>query len=207
MHHHFIIGLLKIVCLTLGAEVTRNQRESGVERSASEGVHNGHLRTLRQFLNPQETGLEWLNLLHQLLNNLESRMGTVEGEMTTVKGEMTTVKGEMNTVKGKVEILDQSRCITGEFSGGYNNWLGDWIKVTHTVTFGSPFPQVPKVIVSPMKYDMEKRANHYGRENPRWQNLIESVDEEGFRLSTRTFCAEGGAWMFYDLEFSWMACG
>ena len=92
--------------------------------------------------------------------------------------------------------------------GGYNNWLGDWIKVTHTVTFGSPFPQVPKVIVSPMKYDMERRPNYNNRhENPRWQNLIESVDEEGFRLSTRTFSSEEGAWMIHNLVFSWMACG
>merc|ERR1712087_1053454 len=136
MHHHFIIGLLQTVCLTLGAEVIRNQQESGVERSASEGVHNGHLKTLRQFLNPQETGLErsaseWLDLLWQLLNSLESRMGAMEGEMNTVKGEMNTVKGEMNTVKGKVEILDQSRCIYGELTSADNNWLGDWIQVTH----------------------------------------------------------------------------
>ena len=87
--------------------------------------------------------------------------------------------------------------------GGYNNWLGDWIKVTHTVTFGSPFPQIPKVIVSPMNYDMERRPTHNNKhENPQWQNIIKYVHEEGFTLTTQTFSAEGGNWMFHSLVFS-----
>jgi len=109
MHHQFIIGLLQIVAFTLGAEAIQNQQKSGMERSMSEGLKNGHLKILRQFLNLQESGLdasEWLKLLEQLLNNFESRMGAVEGKTSSLEGKTSSLGGKMNTLEGKTSSLE-----------------------------------------------------------------------------------------------------
>jgi len=124
MHHYLIVGLLQVVCLTLGAVVIQNPHEAGLERSASEGLNSGHLNTKQQFQNLKETGLErsasealntrqfHLNTLEQFLNNLESRMGTVEGKTSSLEGKTSslegktsTLQGEMSTVKGKMSSL------------------------------------------------------------------------------------------------------
>jgi len=124
MHHYLIVGLLQVVCLTLGAVVIQNPHEAGLERSASEGLNSGHLNTMQQFQNLKETGLErsasealntrqfHLNTLEKFLNNLESRMGTVEGKTSSLEGKTSslegktsTLQGEMSTVKGKMSSL------------------------------------------------------------------------------------------------------
>jgi len=226
MHHYLIVGLLQVVCLTLGAVVIQNPHEAGLERSASEGLNSGHLNTMQQFQNLKETGLErsasealntrqfHLNTLEKFLNNLESRMGTVEGKTSSLEGKTSslegktsTLQGEMSTVKGKVAILGQSRCQTGEIDAPVNPWNGIWEEKTLNPSFSPAFHQTPKVIVAQKEYDMAKRESYYNRaENPQWIYAISNINKNMFTIKFSSFAAADGAWRFYFQSFRWMAC-
>jgi len=87
MHRQFVVGLLYVLCSTLGSEVIKHRLNSGLE-----GSNNA-------------TGHVHLNTLEQFLNDLESRVGTVESDMSTVKA--TQARSRCLTGRKKVGTSDQ----------------------------------------------------------------------------------------------------
>jgi len=189
MHRYFVVGLLQVLCSTLGSEVIEHRLNSGLEGSNNATGHV-HLDTLEQFL-----------------NDLESRVGTVEGKTSSFEGKMSSLESDMSTVKA---TQARSRCLTGRKSVGTSNQIDDrndnWKTMDHTINFSPAFRHTPKIILSVTYADIYKPETGDVEENLMSNYEALDITKSSFRLHTQLRSESGAKWYFYDIYVSWMAC-
>jgi len=182
MHRYFVVGLLQVLCSTLGSEVIEHRLKSGLE-----GSNNG-------------TGQVHLNTLEQFLNDLESRVGTVEGKTSSLESDMSTVKATQA----------RSRCLMGRKSVGTADQIDDrnsaWKTMDHTINFSTAFRHTPKIILSVTYADIYKPETGDKGENLMSNYEAKDITKSSFRLHTQLRSASVGKWYFYSIYVSWMAC-
>jgi len=178
MHRYFVVGLLQVLCSTLGSEVIEHRLNSGLE-----GSNNA-------------TGHVHLNTLEQFLNDLESRVGTVESDMSTVKA--TQARSRCLTGRKKVGASNQiddrnDNWKTMDHTINFSPAFRHTPKIILSVTYAD--------IYKPETGDVEENLMS------NYEALDITKSSFRLHTQLRSEKKKSGAkWYFYDIYVSWMAC-
>jgi len=186
MHHYLIVGLLQVICSSMGSKEIKHPLKAALERSASEGSH--------------------LDKLEQFLNNLESRVGAVEGKTSSLEGKMGTVESKTSSLEA---TQAKSRCQSGQNVdiGRDNDNVGtDWKTKDTQIDFSQTFHKIPKVILSATYLDINKPYAGDKEENLMSNLEATSIGKSSFNIHSQLWSEDGGKWEWYLVKVSWMAC-
>ena len=119
MHPYLIVGLLQVICLSMGSEVIKRPLKTALGRIDDAKRSNLQLQksdcfklspliiNIFIFCSTERSASEGshLNTLEQFLNSLESRMGAVEGKTSSLEGKTSSLEGKMGTVEGEIRTV------------------------------------------------------------------------------------------------------
>jgi len=186
MHHYLIVGLLQVICSSMGSKEIKHPLKAALERSASEGSH--------------------LDKLEQFLNNLESRVDAVEGKTSSLEGKMGTVESKTSSLEA---TQAKSRCQSGQNVdiGADNDNVGtDWKTKDTQIDFSQTFHKTPKVVLSATYFDIYKPYAGDKKENLMSELTANAIGKSSFNIHSRLWSENAGQWNWYKVKVSWMAC-